>query len=161
MFDPRKMSVEEFFGDLKTFKTIFEHSGEGESTKNLKTKFHRERQRRRGGLKPMGEVKDAYKKSLGERWERELRDCGWVGCDEVISSQTKEEWVQVRLAAESNREIEAIIIGHGAARRHNDTAIDALASYTEQATNGMVEGCLSEQPIGWPGEAVGLQVANS
>ena len=24
VFDPRKMSVEEFFGDLKTFKTMFE-----------------------------------------------------------------------------------------------------------------------------------------
>ena len=26
VFDPRKMSVEEFFGDLKTFKTMFEVS---------------------------------------------------------------------------------------------------------------------------------------
>ena len=32
------------------------------------------------------------KRVLGRVWERELRDCGWVGCDEVISSQTKEEW---------------------------------------------------------------------
>ena len=69
--------------------------------------------------------------------------------------------MHVRLPAESNREIEGTIIGHGAARRHNDTAIDALASYPEPSTDGIVDGCLSEQPIGLPGEAVGLQVANS
>lgn len=51
------------------------------------------------------------------------------------------------------------IIGFGTARRHNDTAIDSGMSPREWWTNGRAGGCFSRRLIGWPVEAVGLQVA--
>lgn len=51
------------------------------------------------------------------------------------------------------------IIGFSTARRHNDTAIDSGMSSREQWTNGRAGVCFSQPLIGWPREAVGLQVA--
>lgn len=51
------------------------------------------------------------------------------------------------------------IIGFSAARRHNDMAIDSGMSSWERSTNGRARDCFPQPPIGWPGKAVGLQVA--
>lgn len=51
------------------------------------------------------------------------------------------------------------IIGFSTARRHNDTAIDSGMSSRERWTNGRAGACFSQPLIGWPREAVGLQVA--
>lgn len=51
------------------------------------------------------------------------------------------------------------IIGFSTARRHNDTAIDSGMSSRERWTNGGAGVCFSQPLIGWPREAVGLQVA--
>lgn len=51
------------------------------------------------------------------------------------------------------------IIGFSAARRRNDMAIDSRMSSCEQSTNGRARVCFSQPLIGWPEEAVGLQVA--
>lgn len=51
------------------------------------------------------------------------------------------------------------IIGFSPARRHNDIAIDSRMSSWEQSTNWRARVCFSQPLIGWPREAVGLQVA--
>ena len=51
------------------------------------------------------------------------------------------------------------IIGFSTARRHNDMAIDSGMSSRERWTNGGAGVCFSQPLIGWPREAVGLQVA--